>query len=109
VKVYTIRRSHTNGAVRLAVHRTTSQLVPQEIMPRVGYLFQYGYIGTGPRHLAQQLLIDCLENGYAAAANCSAFALAFFGPPSRQKNRIEITQREVVQWLKNRVIAGAAA
>jgi hypothetical protein len=100
VKVYTIRKSHRTGRV------TVDRQDGQSIAPQEGYLFQYGYIGTGPRHLAQQLLIDCLENNYAAAANCSAFAMSFFGPASREKERIEITQREVLRWLSNRVIAG---
>jgi hypothetical protein len=104
VKVYTIRKSHRNGVTSLQREDTFGG-PPRFIDPKPGFLFQYGYIGTGPRHLAQQLLIDCLENNYAAAANCSAFAMSFFGPASRQKERIEITQREVLRWLSNRVIA----
>jgi hypothetical protein len=106
VKVYSIRRSHANGQVRLAVCTTTSPLVPQEIKPKEGYLFQYGYLGTGPRHLAEQILTDCFGDRYTAMSNCSAFAMSFFGPASREKERIEITQREVLRWLRNRVIAG---
>jgi hypothetical protein len=100
VKVYTIRKSHRTGLV------TVERQDGKRVEPREGFQFTYGYIGTGPRHLAQQLLIDCLENSYAAASNCSAFAMSFFGPASRQKERIEITQREVLRWLSNRVIAG---
>jgi hypothetical protein len=100
VKIYTIRKSHRTGLV------TVEREDGSRIEPKEGYLFQYGYIGTGPRHLAQQLLTDCFESAYTAASNCSAFAMSFFGPASRQKDRIEITQREVLRWLSNRVIAG---
>jgi hypothetical protein len=108
VKVYTIRRSHRNGVTSLQREDTFGGS-PRFIDPKPGYLFQYGYHGTGPRHLAEQLLRDCFQDPYAAVANASSFAMTFFGPASRAKDRIEITQREVLRWLSNRIAAGATA
>lgn len=63
--------------------------------------FELGYAGSGPAQLALAILVDSLDNDFAAVDAYRQFTLKFLAATVRDQHKLEFTQRQILEWFKD--------